>query len=99
MGWDKNGRYYTRSKRVNGRVVREYIGSGPVGDLAAQMDASERDKREAALRFARIERERIAEFDAPIDELNELADLLARAALLAAGYVQHNRSEWRKKRG
>jgi hypothetical protein len=26
MGWDR-GRYYTRSKKVNGRVVREYIGT------------------------------------------------------------------------
>jgi hypothetical protein len=31
--------------------------------------------------------------------LNELADLVARAALAAAGYVQHDRGEWRKKRG
>lgn len=99
MGWDKSGRYYTRSKRVNGRVVREYIGGGRVGELASQMDAIERDKREAERRRAQLEREEIAELDAPLDELNELADLLARAALLAAGYAQHNRGEWRKKRG
>jgi hypothetical protein len=29
MGWDR-GRYYTRSRKVNGRVVREYVGTGPV---------------------------------------------------------------------
>jgi hypothetical protein len=99
MGWDKNGRYYTRSKRVNGRVVREYVGGGSVGELVAQMDAIERDERATERQRARIERERIAELDAPLAELNELADLLARAALLAVGYVQHNRGEWRKKRG
>jgi hypothetical protein len=99
MGWDKNGRYYTRSKRVNGRVVREYIGGGRVGELTSQMDAIERDKREAERRAAQSEREQVAELDAPLDELNELADLLARAALLAAGYAQHKRGEWRKKRG
>ncbi len=99
MGWDKNGRYYTRSKRVNGRVVREYVGGGRVGELVARMYALERDKREAERQCARLEREEIAELDAPLDELNQLADLLARAALLAAGYVQHNRGAWRKKRG
>lgn len=98
-GWDKNGRYYTRSKRVNGRVVREYIGGGYAGELVARMDAIERDKKETARQCVKIERERIAELDAPLAELNELADLLARAALFAAGYVQHNRGAWRKKRG
>ena len=36
--------------------------------------------------------------DAPLDDLDELADLLARAALVAAGYRQHHRGEWRKRR-
>jgi hypothetical protein len=99
MGWDKNGRYYTRSKRVNGRVVREYIGGGRAGELVAQMDAIDREKRETARQCTRLEREEIAQLDAPLEELNELADRLDRAALLAAGYVQHSRGEWRKKRG
>jgi hypothetical protein len=46
MGWDK-GRYYTRSRKDNGRVVREYVGAGQLAALAAQMDALEREKREA----------------------------------------------------
>jgi hypothetical protein len=31
--------------------------------------------------------------------LGETTDLLARAALLAAGFHQHKRGEWRKRRG
>lgn len=99
MGWDKGGRYYTRSKRVNGRVVREYVGGGAAGELIAEFDALERDKREAERARAKIERDRVAALDAPLAELDELADLVARAALAAAGYVQHKRGEWRKTRG
>ena len=39
MGWDR-GRYYTRSKKVNGRVVREYVGSGLVAGCTARWTQS-----------------------------------------------------------
>src|SRR5256885_1095839 len=38
VGWDKGGRYYTRSRKINGQVVREYVGSGPAADAAARSD-------------------------------------------------------------
>jgi hypothetical protein len=98
VGWDKNGRYYTRSRRVNGRVVREYVGGGAVGQLAASLDTVERDRRQAEVMNGRAEREAVAALDGPLDDLNELADLLAAAALVAAGFRQHNRGEWRKRR-
>ena len=44
MGWDK-GRYYTRSRKVRGRVVREYVGGGLPGELVARMDAEARAER------------------------------------------------------
>lgn len=80
----QNGRYYTRSKRANGRVVREYVGGGRVGELVARLDAIERDKRETERQCARLEHEEIVELDAPLVELNELADRLDQTALLAA---------------
>lgn len=98
MGWDKGGLYYTRSRRVGGRVVREYVGGGPIGELAAQLDALGRGKREADRATARAERERVVALDEPLSELNELAAELIRAVLIAAGFHQHKRGEWRKKR-
>ncbi len=99
MGWDKDGRYYTRSRRVNGRVVREYVGGGRVGELAARLDALERQTRDNERAAFNAERDELDALDAPLAVLNELADLLARAALAAAGYAQHHRGEWRKRRG
>ena len=92
MGWDR-GRYYTRSTKVNGRVVREYIGTGRAAELTAQLDALERERRR------RRQKEELSALDADMRALAELTDLAARAALLAAGYRQHKRGEWRRRRG
>lgn len=99
MGWDKGGRYYTRSRRVNGRVFREYVGGGEVGRLVARVDARDRAKRLAARTRERAARAELARTDQPLLELGDLAGLLAHAALLAAGFHQHHRGEWRKTRG
>jgi hypothetical protein len=99
--WEKRqrgGLYYTRSKKVNGKVVREYVGGGLVGDLAARMDALKRRQREEEARAWREECERMEALEAPVEELCQASELLARASLLLAGYHQHNRGEWRKRR-
>jgi hypothetical protein len=93
------GRPLLHAIPARGRVVREYVGGGRVGELVAQLDAIERQKRETDRECARLALEEVEWLDAPLAELDELADLLARAALAAAGYTQHKRGEWRKKRG
>ena len=84
-------------------VVREYVGTGPLAELAAEMDALQRLRRkeEAETRKAarREECERLDALEAPVEELCKVVEVLTRAALLAAGYRMHNRGEWRKRRG
>ncbi len=96
---ERGGLYYTRSRKVNGRVVREYVGAGVLGELAARMDDEERRRREEEAAAWREEREGLEELVGLIDKLCQEIETIARAALLAAGFRRHNRGEWRKARG
>jgi hypothetical protein len=80
-------------------VVREYVGTGLVAELAARLDAEERAGRRARIEAAWAEQRRLDEADAQVSRLCELADALRRSALLLAGYHQHDRGEWRRRRG
>ena len=102
MAWEKRergGPYYTRSKKVNGRVIREYVGGGALGEIAARMDALERRRREEKAALWREEREGLEALDGITEELYEAAETLTNATLVAAGYYRHKRGEWRKRRG
>lgn len=99
MAWETRhdrGRYYTRSRRVNGRVIREYIGSGAKGDRAALEDAARRAAQAAERAVIRAERERVQAIDAEFAALHQIVDQLTRGALLAAGFERHKR-QWRKR--
>src|SRR5271166_6652548 len=100
MGWNtENGRrYYTRSRCVNGRVVREYLGGGVIGELAAQLDAQRRAERRAAAETVKAGQAHWRAALAPSDAMCKGADLLFRLALMTAGYHQHDRGHWRKRR-
>jgi hypothetical protein len=97
MGWDK-GRYYTRSYKVDGRVFREYLGRGRLAEIVADLDAQVREQRQWERSEIREKKNSIDAFEAELRNLDETAELVARAALQAAGYHQHKRGEWRKKR-
>src|SRR5262245_14694767 len=100
MSWEvrKRGRqYYTRSRRVGGRVVREYVGCGRIAELAARVDNIKREERKLeAAELASI-REVDAELDGLIARICQLADVLGRFALMDAGYHNH-RGQWRRRR-
>ena len=96
MSWDRG--YYYRVRKINGRVVRQYVGGGLIGQLAAQMDELERQKREADKTAKQQAKADLEALHRSLDELTELADLAVRSALLAAGYRRHKRGEWRKQR-
>jgi hypothetical protein len=78
-------------------VVREYVGGGLAGELAAEVDRIERERREAEEHRQRRELERLEALSAPVEDLHEAAAVLVRAHLLAAGCHRH-KGEYRRAR-
>ena len=100
MAWEirRSRRYYTRSRKVKGRVQRQYVGCDSVADLVATADALRRADREAARKVREEDRARLQAALKPLLQLCRASDLLAKATLLLAGYYQHARSTWRRRR-
>lgn len=98
MAWEDRGgrRYYYRSRKSGGRVVKEYVGAGATAALIAAHDEAERERRRAERERGRAEARRLADLAAQYDAYSRAVDALTAAALLAAGYRQHARGAWRK---
>lgn len=97
---ERGGRlYYYRSRRASdGRVVKEYVGVGLAAELAADADEAARRRERLRREAEKAERERLDALEKPTEDLCEAVEVLASAALLAAGYHRHKRGEWRKRR-
>jgi hypothetical protein len=100
VAWEKRERgssYYTRSRKVDGRVIREYVGGGVMGEIAALEDAYERRRREEEAAYWKEERQRLATLMASVEGLCEAAQILAQAHLVASGY-RRTGGHWRRRR-
>ena len=102
MSWETRPnsphRYYTRSRREGGRIVREYVGRGPHAELMAEADRIARTQVQEERRLARCQREEEAALEARVAEADAVGELLARVALLATGHHRHHGGEWRRRR-
>jgi hypothetical protein len=100
MAWEyrhgKTKKYYYKSRKVNGKVVKNYYGCGRTAELFAIADAERKFIREQA----RIERERLDELDRQITEFCQVVDGIALGLLVSRGYYRHkgNHLDWRKRR-
>jgi len=99
----RNGHYcYTKSKRVNGKVKSEYRGSGILAIYAYQWDQQERQEAEEAKRQQRArwqgECEAADALDQAVNVACDSATAAFRTVMGTAGYHQHARGEWRKRR-
>ena len=99
MAWEQRGgrQCYYRAKRVNGRVVKTYMGTGAAGEAAAAEDQRAREQRcDNRRRRDEVQRELIPA-ELLIAELVALAMELTQSTLLAAGLHEH-RGAWRRRR-
>jgi hypothetical protein len=104
VAWEKRGgsqhEYYTRSRKVAGRVVREYVGRGLLAEGAELRDQcrrwraqEEREAREAERGPVEMALSILGQYDAAVDTV-------LKAVLYASGLHSPNRSmvKWRKRR-
>ena len=100
MAWEtrkRGGEYYTRSVRVDGRVVRQYVGSGLVAKLEAYKDALKRENRGVLKLQHKLMVESAELADRELRQLDAICNEEMRKAYEAAGYHYH-KGEWRKRR-
>jgi len=102
MSWDRKPEtgksYYYRNKRVDGRAVKEYIGRGPKGERAAQLDEQERRQRQLDRQHWMAILSRVEQAGEPLIQLVHVATTLTRLILITSGYHLHKRHEWRRRR-
>lgn len=99
MSWETRGnnRYYYRRRKINGRVVADYIGAGYVAEAIAGLDKDERQERQRAAAEWRAIVEADRRQVATLNELDGLIRDAMAAVLLAHGYHAHKR-QWRRQR-
>jgi len=96
MSWEQRkqrGRYYYRTRRRNGKIIREYYGNGPAAEKAAAEDARAGVEREA-WRQTKLE---VANVESAVSVFVQRCEELLEATMLAAGLHNH-KGEWRKRR-
>jgi hypothetical protein len=99
VAWEQRGGnlYYYQSERVDGRVRKKYVGTGEIAELVAHADETIRRTRAERRERVRAELEEARGLASAADELNEAAEILVRAEMVAAGYHRH-KGEWRRRR-
>jgi hypothetical protein len=100
MGWEKRSgtgkKYFYLAQRVKGRVKKTYCGRGLVAQVAERTESRRRAERDLERSALLARRTCLAEAKNLSVIFQELAELLAEAALLAAGYHRQGRHIWRR---
>lgn len=93
MGWQTRGkkRCFYHSKRVDGKVVSQYIGSGPEAEMVAEALEAAREKRQ-------IDRDRMNAAKAKLKAIEDQTELLMRPqpSLMNTEATPHSAAESRK---
>ncbi len=96
MAWEKRGGrlVYYSARRVGRRVVKQYLGDGPVAHAVAAMAQSSKMERQAAREEERKRHETEAELEAKGRQL----DASINELLTTIGLHRPKRGRWRRRR-
>ena len=96
MAWENHGirRYYYRAQRVNGLVVREYVGGGEKGHLAAEADQAAKEARRQAERLRAERRRPVQDLTTHVRQFESVLETLVVCQLMSAGWRQIHR-QWK----
>jgi len=97
MFQDSRG-YWYKTRRVEGRVVRDYVGHGAACEATAQLDRRDRQFRNEHQASTLLQREQLLALDHVVQGACAAAATVMRAQLESQGYRQHARGQWRKRR-
>ena len=99
MAWEeRNGKsYYYQKRREGDRVISEYIGTGYLATLAAQLDQIEQERKTEEREQWRRQQAEQAALDGEIAEYTRMVQTITAAVLLASGCHRPKR-QWRVKR-
>ena len=97
--WQQRGakRYLTQSRKHQGRVIREYLGTGPSAEALYHVEVRERQQqRDATAAWRQTLADQTA-IDAQVQRWWAQQALLLQALLYTEGFYRHDRSTWRKR--
>jgi len=92
-------RYYYRARKVRGKVIKEYVGTGAEAERAAEADAKARADREAVRERVRNAAMKLAPAEALTKQMDQATVLLAHAVLYCSGFHRTIAYQWRFRRG
>lgn len=93
----KGHSYFYRKERDGKRVKSRYIGKGELADLLSQWDEIGKDEREYEAIKQRKNREKIAEIDRKLDEIEQKTSDFIENFLINNGFYKTKSREWRLK--
>lgn len=97
MHRDNRG-YYYRSQRVGNTVTRQYLGKDALRSSTAKAETRDHKKREQLRQRNQKALACLDEDEAQTKLLHQFVSLVMRNRLETAGYRQHARGQWRKRR-
>ena len=92
LEWRRHGNSLYGPYYIRRQGGRQYVGKGPLASQYAAEEQSRRAEEEAR----QSELKQLEALDTQVNELFGLTNAIMKGSLMADGFHQHHRGEWRK---